>query len=231
MGLFDTVIIEKLKLDYPEEIKSFLEARGVAFPTEFQTKELECYMGLYKIDEEGQLWVQNRKPTGKRIPLQPLHAFWKDSQSLLERIYWKSRDYSYSLLNEKEDSDGLTDEYEHVWEKDNSTVTAFLYAYDLIKDKYLTLDYECIFVGGKLVSSHLKEWEIESDKDAEERLQRDKEYDIKWKKHSEERKKLTSSWYYPLIKEVYNPFAFFTKLALGKISNILIHLSYKISKY
>jgi len=228
MGLFDTVIIEKLKLDYPPEVKSFLEARDAKFPTEFQTKDLECYMGLYKIDEDGQLWVQNRKPTGKKIPVTHPAPFWENNYSFLEKLYWKAKNHSnlFKLADQE-----VTDEYEFVWEKDNSTVTAYLYDYILVKDKYLTLDYECIFVGGKLVSSRLKEWIIESDKDAADRAQRDLEYDIKWKKHSEERKKLVSSWYYPLLREIYNPLVFFIRLALQNTSSLLTNLSHRLSRY
>ena len=41
MGLFDNIVIEKLKLDYPPEVDSFLKARNVELPTDYQTKDLE----------------------------------------------------------------------------------------------------------------------------------------------------------------------------------------------
>ena len=97
MGLFDTVLIEKLKLDYPLEVDSFLKARNAELPSDYQTKDLDCAMCLYKITEDGQLWKENRIPNGKKEKRKPWPRFQQDL-SFLERLYW---DYKDNKLEKK----------------------------------------------------------------------------------------------------------------------------------
>jgi hypothetical protein len=50
MGMFDTVIVEGLKLKAPKEVFSYLKTNNSEFPVEFQTKDLENFLGNYKIN-------------------------------------------------------------------------------------------------------------------------------------------------------------------------------------
>jgi len=229
MGLFDTVIIEKLKLEYPPEVDSFLKARNSELPADYQTKDLDCAMCLYKITEDGQLWKENRIPNGKKEKRKPWPRFQQDL-SFLERLYW---DYKDNKLEKKMDE--LYSEYEEgydlVFEKDNSTVSADLYYYELIQDRYLTLDYRFVFVNGKVTQVTLTNYEIETDEQAQDREKRDKRLDEDLTARRKAYLKLKSQWYYPLIKEVYNPGVFLLSKFLHYTAEKLRQLSYRLRKY
>ena len=67
MGMFDTVIIEGLKLEQPKEIAAYLKSIDAVITNDFQTKDLDNCLGTYKIDSSGQLFEATRVPTGKKI--------------------------------------------------------------------------------------------------------------------------------------------------------------------
>ena len=121
--------------------------------------------------------------------------------------------------------------YDRVFQPCNTTATIYLYCFELIKDKYLTLDYEVILVGGKVVSSHLKEYEIETDQQQKEREERDKACQEKYAAFYEATKAFRSRWYYPVIREVYNPFIFFLSKGLLALSQICNKLSYSLRRF
>jgi len=229
MGLFDTVIIEKLKLEYPPEVDSFLKERNAEFPNDFQTKDLDCSMAMYKITEDGQLWHEQRVPNGKKVKREPWPRF-KQDLSWLETVYW---DYREKQLDKKMNAlySEFDEGYDLVFKPSNVTTTINLYTFELIQDKYLTLDYEVILVGGKVVSSRLTHHEIETDEEKNNREIRDKELDENLTARRKALNKLHAQWYYPVIKEVYNPLVFLTSKSLQYIAERLKQLSYKLTKY
>ena len=80
MGLFDTVIIEGLKLKAPREVTSFLKSNNAEFPKEFQTKDLDSAMSVYTIKENGNIYIEERIPTGKKIPFNYPSWSWNDNR-------------------------------------------------------------------------------------------------------------------------------------------------------
>jgi len=229
MGLFDTVIIEKLKLDYPPEVDSFLKERNAEFPNDFQTKDLDCSMASYKITEDGQLWHEQRIPNGKKVKRNSWPKFNQDL-SWLETLYF---DYKEKQFDKKMNAlySEFDEGYDLVFKPSNVTATISLYTYELIKDKYLTLDYEVILVGGKVINSRLIHHEIETDEEKNNREIRDKELDENLAARRKAYKKLHAQWYYPIIKEVYNPLVFLTSKFLRYIADKLKQFSYKLTKY
>lgn len=224
MGMFDTVVIEGLKLDLPRKVKEFLKEKNSSIPLEFQTKDLENSLSTYKIDKNKQFWYSDRVPTGKKIKWN-LPNFFEKNNSILEEIYWKVKRFKF-----KHNEETLIDECKEVLKKENITSTIFLYSYDLIVDRYLSLDYEVKIINGKVSSIKLKKWEIESDKQAQERVKRDLEFQEKLDKQNYIVSKRRSSPFYPLVREVYNPIIFFSRLYLQSIGNSLVKLSYKLNK-
>ena len=66
MGMYDTVIVEGLKLKTSKEVAAFLKANSAKLPSEFQTKDLENFLATYYINEAGQIFETVYKPTGKK---------------------------------------------------------------------------------------------------------------------------------------------------------------------
>ena len=126
----------------------------------------------------------------------------RSDQSFLEKLYHdhKERQFEKKMNATYPEWD---EGYDRVFQPCNTTATIYLYCFELIKDKYLTLDYEVILVGGNVVSSHLKEYEIETDQQQKEREERDKACQEKYAAFYEATKAFRSRWYYPVIREVY----------------------------
>jgi len=230
MGLFDTIVIDKLKLDYPPELDSFLKARNVELPTDYQTKDLDCSMSYYKITEDGQLWEEKRVPNGKKVKREPWPKFSTKNQSWLEKLYNNYRDKKFEQQMNATYSE-FDEGYDLVFQPSNVTATIYMYHFELVKDKYLTLDYEVILVGGKVVSSRLKEFEIETDEQQKEREIRDKKCHEESEARYQTVKAFQAKWYYPLIRELYNPFIFFLSKGFYALSLLFNKLSYRLRKY
>lgn len=222
MGMFDTVIVEGLKLKAPKEITSFLKANNAEFPTEFQTKDLDNILGTYKLNAKGDVFIEERKPTGKKIPYELPFLNWKDSRSWLERVYWKFKHKEY-----KKEDIKLIDETKPIFVKIKFTNTFTMLAVEEIDGRSLTLDYEVKVIDGKVKSTKLLEWSLESEKDAQKR----KQDDAKFKKNMEisfaARRAFQSKWYYPILKETVNPAIFFTRILVQKACNKIITWSYR----
>jgi len=223
MGMFDTIIIEGLKLKAPKEVTSFLKSNSSKFPSEFQTKDLDNALYTYKIKENGDILVEERQPTGKKIPYKSLLEGWEDKRPWLERLYWKIKTKNYSLSSKEK----LINETKSIFKKTKLTNTFTMLSYDEVAGRYLTLDYEVKAVDGKAKSVKLLEWSIESEKEATKRHKSDKEFKEKMEASFIKRKEFQSNWYYPILKEVYNPIVFFTKIAVQSICNALIRWSYR----
>jgi hypothetical protein len=204
MGMFDTVIVEGLKLKAPKEVTSFIKANNAEFPTEFQTKDLDNVLGTYKLNAKGDIFREERELTGKKIPYELPFLNWKDSRSWLERVYWKFKHKEYKKVDIK-----LIDETKPIFVKTKLTNTFTMLAVEKIDGRSLALDYEVKVIDGKVKSTKLLEWSLESKKDAQKRKQDDDEFLLQMDRSIAKHRELKSRWYYPIIKETYNPFIFF----------------------
>jgi len=214
MGLFDSVVIEGLKLKQPKELAFYLKQNNTTLPPDFQTKDLDCSMTTYKIDAKGQIFETNRVPTGKKIPFAPFRLSWVDERPFLERLYIKYRDKE---INKKYPTPEFVDEYKSVFVKSKITQTFNIYNYTEIAGRYVDITYEVIAEKGKVVSIKLKDFSIES---LENAIERKKDNDIFQKNMDlklQKRRELRSKWYYPILRETYTPLVFFTKKLVEKI--------------
>jgi uncharacterized protein (DUF1330 family) len=223
MGMFDTVIVEGLKLKAPKEVTSFLKANNAELPTEFQTKDLDNVLGAYKLNAKGDIFREERKPTGKKIPYELPFLSWKDNRAWLERVYWKFKHKEYA--NKKDTK--LVDETKSVFVKVKLTNTFTMLAVEMIGGRSLVLDYEVKVIDGKVKATKLIEWSIESEKDAQKRRQDDEKFVLQTDRAMAKHREFKSKWYYPIIKETYNPFIFFSRLTVQAICNYIIRCSYR----
>jgi len=220
MGLFDTVVIEGLKLKQPPELKKYLKDNNAPFPSEYQTKDLDPFLTTYKIKENGQVYKQERKPTGKKVARDlPLKGF-KDNRSFIERLYW-----NYKFKEDK--TPKLVDEYKSIFVKDKFTNTISIFSLEEIGGRYVTLDYSLKIVDGIVKSHSLIQFELESVKEAEARHVENKAFKDKMDLRFAERNQFTSKWYYPILKEIYNPIVFFGKRATQFICNKIVTWTYR----
>ena len=221
MGMFDTVVIENLKLQTSAEIKKFLKDNNASLPSEFQTKDLDCSLRTYKIDSKGQIWAHIPKKTGKKIPYKTPFDGWKDNRSFLERLYFKIILKSYGKAPR------YVTEHVHVWQKQKLTNTFEIYTYEEISGRYVELGYDVKAVNGRVKSITPKTSNIESSSAAAKRKKDNQEWEIKMKQSFDNRNAFVSKWYYPFIKETYNPFVFFSKKAIQAICNYIVKLTYR----
>lgn len=223
MGMFDTIIIEGLKLKAPKEVTSFLKENSAEFPSEFQTKDLFCALSTYKIKENGAVYLEERKPTGKKIPYKEPFNNWKDKRSLLEKLYWYFKNKKYNAYSKRR----FVDETKSVFVKHKLTNTFTMLSYDEIGGRYLTLDYEIKAVDGKVENARLLKWSLETEREASKRHKLDNEFKQKMESSFSKRNEFQSKWYYPILRETYNPFIFFLRIAVQKICNTLVRWSYR----
>ena len=222
MGMFDTVIVEGFRLKAPKEVTGILKANNAEFPAEFQTKDLENILGTYKINAKGDIFREERKPTGRKIPYEMPFLNWKDNRSWLERAYWKVQ-----YKEDREEKIRLVDETKPVFVKVKLTNTFTILAVEQIGGRNLVLNYEVKVIDGKIKSTKLLEWSLEAEKDAQKRRSDNEEFTLQIDRTFAKRRALRSKWYYPIIKEIYNPFIFFSRLAVQYICNALIRWSYR----
>jgi len=221
--MFDTIIVEGLKLKAPKEVTSFLKANNAEFPKEFQTKDLDNVLGTYKLNAKGDVYREERKPTGKKIPYDLPFKNWEDNRPWLERVYYK-----FKYKNHTKEDIKLIDETKPVFvivKKFTNTFT--MLAVEDIGGRSLTLDYEVKVIDGKVKSTKLLVWSLESEKDAQKRKQDNDEFLLQMDKTINKRRELRSKWYYPILKETYNPFIFFTRKAVQAACNALVRWSYR----
>jgi len=220
MGMFDTVVVENLKLKLPKEVDAFLKKNNASLPKEFQTKDLDSTLCLYTIDSNNQIWSTQHVPTGKKIKYQDPFASWKDNRSFLERLYFK---FKFRKLDKPS---RFTLETKEVKKKEKINGQFNIYSLDEINERYLELDLNVTAVNGKATKIDLVKSSIESESKSRERHKNDQEFQLKMQKNFEARRKFTSKWYYPILKEVYNPVVFFTRESLnfliGKLNIVLI---------
>jgi len=220
--MFDTIIVEGLKLKAPKEVTSFLKANNAELPTEFQTKDLDNVLATYRIKENGQIYEDVRRPTGKKILYESFFKNWEDKRPLLEKLYWKFKNKTLTPL-----TDRYVEETKTVTTKSKLNKTLNILSCDEIGGKYLTLEYELKSINGKVLSNKLIRWEIEPEEEANDRHKRDEEFKFNVDANFAIQKAFRSKWYYPIIRETYNPFIFFSRLLIQKTCNKIINLSYR----
>ena len=226
MGLFDTIVNNGFKLKLPREVTSFLKANGADIPDEFQTKDLENCLSTFKLFPNGRLLELTRKPTGRKVKYNSPFANWEDNRPLLEKIY-----HNIFIKSKYKDGNLLVDETIDVYEKSNLTADFEMYAYELIGGRYLALNFDVQAVKGIVKKAKLTRWELESEEDAASRTKQDNEWKEKMDKSFAKQKELRARWYYPLIKEIYNPLIFFTGLLIRNICTWLTNKTYKWKRF
>jgi hypothetical protein len=221
MGLFDQVVVEGLKLKQPKEISNYLKSVNAKEIKDFQTKDLDCFMGLYKIDSKGQIFEIKRKPTGKKVAWENPWKGFLDNKSLAEKLYFK--------LTTKPASKEIrmVDQLAEVKVKSKLTTTFNMYAYEEVAGRFVDIEYQVITKDGKVTKVNLIESKIESEKDAAKRIKNDKEWKDNVAKDIAKRKAFAQTWYYPILKETYNPFVFFAKIVVQKACQQLINATYR----
>lgn len=227
--MFDTVIVTGLKLKQPKEVAAFLKKAGANFPTEFQTKDLENSLTTYHVAQDGSMTHTVHKSTGRMIKnnREPFKPFPHRYSSFLEEIYNK---YCYRQLNERYPAPHLIAETKPVTEKYTLTDTFHIYCYDEINGRYLSLDYSFTANDGQVTKTTLTHWNIESEREAYRRKKRDQEWKQQMDQQQQKQQILQAQWYYPVLREIYNPIVFFGIKLLQCIGSNLIKLTYQWSK-
>lgn len=223
MGMFDTVIVEGLKLKTPKEVKSFLRESDSTLPTEFQTKDLDNCLTVFRINSKKQLFKEERRPTGRKVKYEPFTTKWTDSRPWLEKVYWYFKNKKFNLTDK---NSRLVDETKTVTVKTKLTNTFTMLSYDEIGGRYLTLDYEVKVINGVVKSIKLLEYSIESKKEAADRHKRDEEFKNNVSINIEKQNTFRAKWYYPILRQTYTPLVFFTRIIVQKICNTIIKWSY-----
>jgi len=225
MGMFDTVVIENLKLpSLPREVSLFLKSNNKQVPSEFQTKDLDNTLSTYTIDSSGQISVTEYRPTGKKIPYNSPFSGWTDNRSFLERLYFK---FIHRQIDKKHPSPKTVDERKPVKVKTKITSTFNLYTYDEVGGRYLDIEFSVVAVEGKVKKINLIKAEVESEKSARSRKKQNEEFEQKLSLSIANRNAFRAKWYYPIVKEIYNPFVFFSSKIIQKICHKISNLTYR----
>lgn len=222
MGMFDTVVVEGLKLPSPsKEVSKYLKDTGTELPNDYQTKDLDNSLSTYFIDKNGQLWYNELKATGKKIKRDPFPLF-TDSRSFLEKLYFNIK---HRKLNTAEAR--LWPEFKAVKTKTKLNCTVTFYNYEELAGRYVDIEYSATFINGKVKSVELVKSDLESVASAKKRKANDEAFYNKLKEDNQRRSEFRSRWYYPVLKEVYNPVVFFSKLFVQWACNKIVTWSYK----
>jgi len=172
------------------------DPKGYTGSYDFQTKDLDLILGLYVIDKNGQLCIQRKD--GEWVQGN------KNSDSLIGTLgYFKT-----------------TKEW---LEELNTTTTTVFYDYQHSQntDYDYFIEYEAIFVNGKLTSIKLIKFEAN---DNSERKRKDIEFDKKLEEHH----KFINTWKYKYFAKPYNRTISFIFRKISKISQNLSRILYKI---
>lgn len=220
--MFDTVIIENLKLPtLSKEVTSFLKKSNKQVPSEFQTKDLDNSLSIFSIDSSGQIFVTEYRTTGKKQPYTSPFSTWTDNRSFLERLYFK---FIRRQFNKKYPAPKTVDERKAVKVKTKITSTFNIYSYEEVEGRYLEIEFSVVAIEGKVKKINLINAEVESEKSAKFRKKQNEEFEQRLSVSIAKRNNFRAKWYYPIVKEIYNPFVFFsTKLiqhTCHKISNL-----------
>jgi hypothetical protein len=172
------------------------EPKGYTGSHDFQTKDLDLALAAYSINENGQLFIHRFE--GEWEPGN------KDSNSLIGKLGY------YKTIK--------------TWlEELNTTTTTVFYDYQHSQntDYDYFIEYEAIFVNGKLTSIKLIKFEAN---DNSERKRKDIEFDKKLEEHH----KFINTWKYKYFAKPYNRTISFVFRKMNKISQNLSRILYKI---
>jgi len=221
MGMFDDVVVEGLKLEAPKKLQKYFQDSGAEFPKGFQTKDLNNSLSTYTIDSKAQIYLTEYVPTGKKIPYVPL-SLGRDGRSFLEKLFINAR---VKRLCGKHSIPKFTQERKATKVKTNLTQTFEMYTYEEVGGRYVDLTYSVIAVSGKAKSIKLVNWNIEDAKVATKRHASKDAFNKNMEDSFLKRKIFQDKWYYPLLKETYNPFVFFARMLVQKVCGKIIHWS------
>jgi len=224
MGLFDTVTVDDVsKLPVPDEVQAFLKLHGETITHEFQSKDLDCCMGAYVLNTaQGILQEEHYEETGET---EVTDALWTSltanrNQSWLVRQYWQAK---FKHL----DQTRIIKKRKAVWHDSTSTGSFEMYTYYQVAGRYLDISFDVKLEHGKIQSITCKEHNLEPESEAQLRRAQDKAYKLRDDAEMAARSRFRAQWYYPMIREIYNPFVFFTKhalqCALSGLSKCLMH--------
>ena len=222
MGLFDTIVIEGLKLKTPAEVKSYLQTADKQLPNDFQTKDLNNGMITYYIDANSQMHVEHYVETGKRIKRDNFWEKWPDNRSFLERLFFRIKNKSLDNALSQ-----TVPEFKKIKKKYDGTHTFNFYTYEEIAGRYLDIEYKAQAVAGKVKKIELVKYEIESVAAANKRKADREVFDKKMQESFEARKRFTATWYYPVLREVYNPIVFAARSTVQWVCQKIITWSYR----
>lgn len=221
MGMFDTIVIEGLKLPSPgKEISKYLADHNLELPNDYQTKDLENSLSTYFIDKSGQLWQNVAKPTGKKIKRDPFPDF-RDNRSFLEKLYFKIKHRKFASKTT------LWPEYKTVKTKTRLNCDISFYDYVELQGRYVDVEYSASVINGKVKAVRLVKSNLEPEAVARKRKANDVAFFNKLQEDSAKRAIFTSKWYYPILRETYNPVVFFAKLFVQWACNKIVLWSYK----
>lgn len=220
--MFDDVVIEDLKLETPRKLQKYFEDLGVDLPRGFQTKDLDNLLSTYTIDGKGQIYLTEYRTTGKRVPCEPLSLNRTDGRSFLEKLFINTR---VNRLCGKHPSPKFIQERKAVKVKTKLTKAFEIYTYEEVGGRYVDLAYAIIAVSGKVKSIKLANWDIEDARVATKRLVSKAAFNKNMEDSFQKRKIFMDKWYYPLLKETYNPFVFFTRMFVQKVCGRIIRWS------
>ena len=174
------------------------DPKGYTGSDDFQTKDFDQSLATYTIDENGQLFILRIE--GEWEPGN------KDSDSFIGKLgYFKTT---------------------KTWqERLNTTITVVFYDYihSQNTDYDYFIEYEAVFVDGKITSVKLIEFTAT---DNAERKKKDIEFEEQHKKHRE----FIKTWKYKYFVRPYNKSISFVFRQLGKISYKLPYLLNRIER-
>jgi hypothetical protein len=225
MGMYDTVVIEGLKLPpVPKAIQKLCDEANISLPNDFQTKDLENCLLTYFIDKKGQVFVERHVATGKTTKQSPLWEAWKDNRTFLERLYFKYIDKKYTSYNK-----GLRTlpVFKKIRSKSNLTNTFNIYTSTEINNRYVDVEYKIQATDGKVKKIDLLKAEIESPTSAKKRKARNEKFEKNLAAELDKRRVFTDKWYYPILKEIYNPIIFFGRKSVQFICTKIITWTYR----
>jgi hypothetical protein len=222
MGMYDTVVIEGLKLpNLPKEINSFLKLHDASVPNDYQTKDLDNFLATFHVNKTGQIFKDVAKSTGKKIPYVNPFSAWKCNEPLLIRLYRKTNEErKFGKLP------AYVQETKTTRQKSNITQAFEIYTYEEIGGRYVSISYNIEAIQGKVKKVKLGRCELESEKSAQERHARNAEWQKEHMVTTQDRLALQAKWYYPVLREIYNPAVFFTRLTVQKVCSKIVQLSY-----
>lgn len=222
MGMFDTVVIEGLKLpSLPKDISAHLKSNNAVLPKDFQTKDLISLLETYFINAKGQIYRHVAKPTGKKIAYKMPFSDWRLKHPFLIRLYWKA----IEVKNKTDKTPTYIQQTTRVKEKANLTQSFEIYTYKEIGGRFVDVSFNVTANKGKVTKIKLVKCDLEAEQDAKERHEREAQWQQQHLQKSQARSEFQAQWYYPIIRETYNPLVFFARIVIQKACNAMINFS------